>query len=301
MLGLVRQFFKDRNILEVDCPLLNKGFVVDAHIDLMEVKYLTLQKTYYLHSSPELMMKKLLMEGMGDIYQLAHVMRDGEKGALHNPEFTLIEWYRLNISFEEMIAETIEAIMLFLEHISVEIEMLSYREAFLRYAGFDYLDVDLPFLKNRAQEKGLFCAFPQEEESKDAYLNILIAHEVEPHLGKEKLTVLYHYPATQAALAATSFVDKEAVSKRFEVYYKAIELANGYQELQDGRQVKKRMEEANSLRIKMGKEAYPLDEKFFQGALPSCCGVAVGFDRLLMLHVKQKTIQSVLPFAMDCL
>jgi len=295
MLATSRAFFAERGILEVDCPLLSASASVDAHIDLIPVTY---QKNQirYLHSSPEYGMKRLLAEGVGDIYQLSHVFRDGEHGRKHNPEFMMVEWYRCGITFHDMIVETAAFIQLFVGS-GLPIQMISYREALQRYAGIDYVQMTPDDLTAFLQKKGIPPYSPNL--SKDDLLNLILGALVEPILGQSGLTVLTHYPASQAALAKTITLGNELVAERFEVYFQGIELANGYHELCNAQEQRQRLEEANQERIALGKQSLPIDENFLQAlskGLPDCCGVAVGFDRLMMLRQGVSSLEEILPF-----
>lgn len=292
MFQKARQFFSEKGVLEVDCPSLSRYASCDAHIDLIPA-HLMNNIACFLHSSPEYGMKRLLSLGMGDIYQLSHVFRDGEYGQRHNPEFMMAEWYRLACSFEQMIEETLDFIQLFLGKLPAE--YLSYREAFLRYAKID------PYLASDEElKKHLQTIAPDAvADSRDDICNYILALEIEPHLGKDKLSVLTFFPPSQAALAKTRKYDGQNVAERFEVYYQTVELANGYHELQDPDEQLKRLHEANETRVALKKEMLPIDMRFIESlrkGLPECSGVAVGIDRLMMLRHKKETIEQVMPF-----
>jgi elongation factor P--(R)-beta-lysine ligase len=299
MLKEARQFFHERNILEVDCPCLSRFASVDAYIDLVPARYAG-RENAYLHSSPEYGMKRLLAQGIGDIGQLSHVFRDGECGFKHNPEFMMAEWYRCGIPFSGMIQETITFIQLFLGHLRSH--QISYREVFQRYAGFDYLEMSeedlIGYLHNHQ-----IAVYPDVvQEGKDALLNLLLGALIEPQLGQEELCVLAYYPSTQAALANTITIGNERVAERFEVYFRGMELSNGYHELTDAAEQRKRLIESNQHRRKLGKDELPIDENFLSAlsqGIPDCCGVAVGFDRLMMLRHGASHIRDVVPFAWD--
>lgn len=299
MLSRARAFFATRNIIEVDCPILTIGASVDTHIDLMAAVYAECE-TRFLHSSPEYGMKRLLADGMGDIYQLSHVFRDGESSNKHNPEFMMAEWYRIGISFKEMIEETLEFVRIFLG--TLPGKTITYREAFLQYAGFDYYTATVPFLMKYLEDRGIHLYSNIEQEGKDALLNIILSNFIEPHLGKDELCALAYYPASQAALAKTLLHGDELVAERFEVYYKGYELANGYHELTNAKEQHARFVEANVARRKLGKSELPIDEAFLAAlakGLPDSCGVAVGFDRLMMLRHQTSNIGDVIPFTWD--
>lgn len=300
MLQRSRLFFEERNVLEVDCPAISRASSVDLHIDPITV-YSQGKPAGYLNPSYEYGMKRLLAQGIGDIYQLGHVFRDGEIGPLHNPEFTMTEWYRLNFSFEEMIEETLDYIRLFLGPLSAH--SLSYRQTIQEFLSIDYLSQDTTALLSLAEQKELHLPPDASHWDKDTLLQLLITFLIEPHLGKDHLFVLTYYPATQAALSKTLLLpDGEKVGCRFEIYYQGIELANGYHELTDPAEQRRRFEESNRARISANKTPLPLDEHFLSAldaGMPDCCGVAVGFDRLMLLKQGQKDLKTVLPFTWE--
>lgn len=299
MLRKARSFFDGRGVLETDCPIISPSAAIDVHIDLIPALDV-FQNKRYLHSSPEYGMKRLLAEGIGDIYQLSHVFRQGELGHKHNPEFMMAEWYRCAISFEEMIKETFDFIRLFLGDLSDY--TLSYREALLKYTGIDYVHATETQLLEYLKSRNVTVYDTVAEEGKDALLNLILGLYVEPELGRDSLCALAYYPASQAALAQTIQRGEESAAERFEVYYQGIELANGYHELADSSEQRKRLMESNRDRVKMGKEELPVDERFLEAlekGLPECCGVAVGFDRLMMLRHGAAHIEEVIPFSWD--
>lgn len=292
MLEQARNFFKVRGVLEVDCPLLTRKASVDLHIDLIPALYAK-EEVRYLHSSPEYGMKRLLVAGIGDCYQLAHVFRDGEIGHKHNPEFMMAEWYRLDAHFEEFILETLDFIQLFLGKLPIEI--LSYKEVFEKYLKINPLTASFQDLKAVIENREIPTYPSLFDEGKDSLLNLLLATLIEPQLGNGVLSVIKDYPSSQAALAKKNGL----VASRFEVYYQGIELANGYDELADPKEQYLRFEEANLERIRLGKPPLPIDTDFISAlekGLPSCCGVAVGFDRLMMLRHQTASIADVIAF-----
>lgn len=267
MLAKARAFFASREILEVDVPVLSQQASVDAHIDLIQAT--CCGKRCFLHSSPEYGMKKLLSLNhgeLGDIYQLSHVFREEELGEWHHPEFMMAEWYRIGITFEEMIEETLAFVSLFLDVDS----------------GFDLFSY-----------KSLFKAdFPDSLEERDR----IFAFDIEPQLGEHRLAVVKDFPPEQAALSQIS----GGVAERFEVFYRGVELANGYHELLNAHEQKKRLDSANQMRVELGKESYPVDRSFIEAlenGIPDCCGVAVGFDRLMMLRHNVEKIDDILPLS----
>lgn len=298
MLAKSRQFFKDYNVVEVDCPFLSRFASVDTNIELIPAQ--PIGGARFLHTSPEYCMKRLLAAGMGDIFQLSHVFRNGEQGVKHNPEFTMAEWYRAGITFERMIDETIEYIRLFLGDLPYQ--TMSYRDVIKKYAGFDYLHLSIPQLIDKLKSFGIDVYPGIEKEGKDAVLNLVMGTIVEPNLGKDELFVLSHFPASQAALAKICQRGDESVGERFEVYYKGFELSNGYHELSDPKEQRKRLLESNQERVANNRSELPIDEFFLKAlekGFPDTCGVAVGFDRLMMLRHNAQHIADVLPFSWD--
>lgn len=285
MLAQARAFFAKRGVLEVDTGALVKCPPNDSHIDVIG----TDQDNSYLHTSPEYAMKRLLAEGLGDCYFLGHVFRKGELGSLHNPEFTMVEWYRVGISFGAMIQETCGFLSLFFG--PKPIRLLSYREAFERYVGIDYSRAPLSELQRLTHS-----TWPR-----DTCIYYLMTHQIEPRLGRGELTALTNFPPDQAALACVVEKNGEPVAERCEIYHEGIELTNGFHELADADELRCRFAEKNRARLAEGKEPYALDEKFLAAlqTLPDCCGMALGFDRALMLRHKLQSIKQVLPFAWD--
>lgn len=268
MLARCRTFFAEKRVLEVDVPILSRSASVDTHIELIQAS--CCNQPAYLHSSPEYGMKRLLALGVNDIYQISHVFRDYEKGERHTPEFTMAEWYRIGMTLKEMIDETVQFILLFLEDLPLDYEIFTYEQAFWRWYG----------------------EFPSSLEERDA----LFAFEIEPHLGKNSLAVVSGFPVEHAALAR---IGNNGLAERFEVYYQGIELANGYHELIDPVEQSRRIDETNHARATLGKQMLPPDREFIEAleaGLPDCCGVAVGFDRLMMLRHKLEDIRNASSF-----
>lgn len=276
-----RAFFKARGVLEVDTPLLSSFAPIDRYIDVMQVET-GCSSPFYLHTSPEYAMKKLLAMAPIDLYQLSHVFRAGEKGEKHALEFTMIEWYRKNCSLQFLIQETIE---LFAEFIDVScMQTYTYEEAFLSYCGFNPLTI--PLLK---LQKKTGINSPHLNE----HLDYLWATQVEEKFPENTLILIHPFPEFLSALAQV----KNGKAQRFELYYNGLELANGYDELFDAKQLRTRLEEANRFRVQEGKPSLPIDE-FFLDSVEKIntpyVGVAVGFDRLLMAQEKAERISEVL-------
>ncbi len=300
MLARSRQFFSDRGILEVDVPMCTVHACIDENIDLMTV-HGNLGPPRYLQSSPEYGMKRLLAEGSGDIFQIGHVFRDSEVGAKHNPEFTMVEWYRCGFTFEQMVHETADFVRLFLG--DQKLTLLTYREAFRQFAGIDCFQSSKNALLHCLRSHGIELSAALEHESSiDDLLNLLMGSVIENHLGNDGLTALIDFPATQSALAETVPSEGVQVAKRFEIFYESKELANGYLELRDSAEQLQRLHRSNTLRESKGKGSLPVDPFFLkalESGLPSCCGVAVGFDRLMMLRHRSEHIKEIIPFCWD--
>ncbi len=297
-LSKVRTFFAKRFVLEVDVCALVRCPSLDANIESIEA-FVSDSASGYLHTSPEFAMKRLLSEGISDIYYLGHVFRKNDLGRLHNPEFTMIEWYRLGMPFGAFIEEACELIRLFLGPLPMR--LLSYRDAFLIYAKADPFDPNFNGPK-AARAIGISLSSDSVEWGHDDWLHLLMSHAVEPRLGKDELTVITDYPPSQAALSCIAEKNGFPVAERFEIYHKGIELSNGYHELTDANEQRRRFILENTARESAGKKPYPLDEGFLsalQKGLPDCCGVSVGFDRLLLLHFGLNSIHEVLPFSWE--
>ena len=299
-----RQFLSDRGILEVETPQLAAGLIVDAHIDPVTCIYrpegaatrASDGEPLYLQPSPEAPMKRLLTAGSGAIYQLARVFRDGESGRLHNPEFTMLEWYRPGFDLPEMIAEVGEYIcaMLGVERWTKR----PYREAFHDAVGVDPLDAPTEAFAGAAKSCGVGVPPGFDASSRNAWLDFFMSTRVEETLGRDGPECIYGYPPSQAALAQIAG-EGGPVAERFEFYVRGIELCNGYHELVDVREHQLRFEEANMRRAGMRKEPLPVDQEFMaalERGLPNCSGVALGFDRLAMLACGASSVGDVIAF-----
>jgi lysyl-tRNA synthetase class 2 len=252
----------------------------------------------YLQTSPEFGMKRLLAAGIGDCYQITRSFRRGEVGSLHNPEFTIIEWYRVGNSYRELMKE-VGAFAAFVGDWPAA-EELSYAEAFERRLGVDPHSSAIDELAELAKERGYQAGDGLPD--RDELLNFLLADAVEPHLGRGQPTLLYDYPATQAALAKIRQETAYAVAERFELYIDGVELANGYQELTDAEELRRRNRRQNELRRAKGLAELPAESKLLaamDAGLPECTGVALGFDRLAMLALGCKTVAEVMAFPFE--
>lgn len=285
MLRLSRSFFHKRGFVEVDVSMLSTTAPIDPYIDLVQA--FCCGEAHYLHSSPEYGMKKLLAECSQDIYQISHVFRDNEKGSFHSPEFMMVEWYRMGISFENMFLETKAFIELFVG--KQELDTLTYKEAFEQALNIDPFSTTTKDLLQLC--KDLNIDLYSGAQTRENLLNLILSSAVEPHFNPNHITVLCDYPPHEAALAKTEKNEEgQEVAKRFEIFFKGLELANGYKELTDAKEQEKRLVQAQQKRSALNKLSYPIDKDFIQAlkkGLPECCGVAVGFDRLMLLSEQQ--------------
>jgi lysyl-tRNA synthetase class 2 len=250
----------------------------------------------FLHTSPEYAMKRLLAAGAGDIYQVCHVFRGAERGRLHNPEFTMVEWYRLGFSLEQLMHEVAELVRTLLRR-DLPLELVSYRDAVRRHAGLDPLDAGIEELQRAAQALG-FDARHAREAGRDELLDLIVGAKVGPALGSGTLTFMHRYPASQAALARLDPADPR-LALRFELYHRGIELANGYHELTEAAEQRRRFSADQQARASRGLPVALLDQRLLaalDAGLPDCAGVALGFDRVLMLALDLASIEDVLAF-----
>jgi lysyl-tRNA synthetase class 2 len=294
MLRAAREYFAATHTLEVETPTLSAAAVTDVH--LSSVRTQACGKDYYLQTSPEYAMKRLLASGCGDIYQIARVYRDGESGRYHNPEFTMIEWYRIGIDHHALMTDVEQLLgsLLPAHRSSERAERISYRDAVQLHAGVDALDDPPSVLIASLNQAGIDVPVGLEQR-RDACLDLIMSTLVAPHLGRERLTFIHDYPASQAALARVH----GRIASRFEAYLDGIELANGFHELVDVKEQRKRFEADNADRQQRGLPIMPIDEHFLTAldhGLPECAGVALGFDRLVMCASDAKHIDDVIAF-----
>lgn len=301
LLGATRQFFAAREVLEVDTPLIVRRAASEPHLHSAAVRLPGVSDPLFLATSPEYAMKRLLAAGCPDIYQMAHVVRGAEVSRLHNPEFMLIEWYRLGFGLTELMRETAQlAGELLGVPADAPLQLLSYAEAFQQALGADPLTLPDPSLSELAVLRGLDAALAQRC-SRDELLDWLMAVVVGPGLGTDRLCCLHHYPASQAALARLDPLDAR-FALRFELYYRGVELANGFEELADASEQRARFEAEQRARQRRSLPVHQLDERLLaalEHGLPAVSGVALGFDRALMLRLGAEDIRSVLPFPTD--
>ncbi len=296
LLHSIRAFFARREVLEVQTPLLASAANTDPHIDSLAVHSALADYPHYLLSSPELPIKRLLAAGVGDCYQLGAVFRDGEAGRQHNPEFTLLEWYRLGYRLLDLLGE-VEQLIQQQAGQTLEIRRYRYAQLFEEVLDIDPLCASTAQLNQRLYADSLWQP-AQGELDKDAALDLLFSQRIAPQFPAQQLTGIYHYPRSQASLARLS-EDDPRVAERFEVYWGSTELANGFYELCDAREQQQRFAQDNQQRVRAGKPAMPIDPHFIaalQHGLPECSGVALGIDRLLMKILDKAHIHEVLSF-----
>lgn len=300
-LAATRAFFAERSVLEVDTPIVVNAPVTDVHIHSAEVRLdASANAPLYLHTSPEYAMKRLLAAGSGDIYQICHVVRGEERSRLHNPEFTLVEWYRLGFDADALMDEVAALVALLVGRPAMPVEKLTYSQSFERVLGLDPLTVPLAALETLARERGYqSCAVAESE--RDELLDLLMGAHVGPTLGRGRLTFVHRYPASQAALARLDPMDPR-VALRFELYAEGVELANGFQELGDAGEQRSRFAADRAARRRRGLVDPPADERMLAAlgaGLPECSGVAVGFDRVLMIAAQARSLDEVMAFPTD--
>ncbi|ABR75131.1 elongation factor P--(R)-beta-lysine ligase [Actinobacillus succinogenes] len=296
----IRRFFTDRGVLEVETPILSEFGVTDVHLSTFSTEFVAPQaersKTLWLNTSPEYHMKRLLAAGTGAIFQLCHVFRNEEAGSRHNPEFTMLEWYRPHFDMYRLINEVDDLLQQILD--CEPAESMSYQFAFQEFVGVDPLSAERPILVELARKYNFMCDL---DEDRDTLLQFLFSTVVEPKIGQERPVAVYHFPATQAALAQISSEDHR-VAERFEFYYKGLELANGFHELTDHREQLHRFEQDNVQRAKLALPQREIDRRLLgalQAGVPNTSGVALGVDRLVMIALDKKRIEEVMAFAIN--
>ena len=294
VLAEVRRFFADRAVMEVETPLLGTSTVTDVHLQSFEVRtHDPSQLPLFLQTSPEYAMKRLLAAGSGPIYQIAKAFRSGERSRLHNPEFTLIEWYRPGFSLADLMDEVEQFIMRLL--CRQKIPRYSYRELFRKHLNLDPHTITLQELQRHSDE--LIDVRGADLDATD-YLQLLMDQKIEPRLPDK--CFVYEYPEAQAALSVVApDADGVPVAQRFELYVDGMELANGYFELADAAEQRARFEGDLARRQQLGLPAVPVDEELLaalEAGLPSCAGVALGLDRLLMVLGQNRDISDVISY-----
>ena len=301
LLAATRAFFAERNVLEVETPLLARAGVTDVHLASLSTRLAGRAAPYYLQTSPEYAMKRLLAAGSGDIYQICKAFRDEPSGRHHNPEFTLIEWYRTGFDHLALMDE-VEALLARLlgAQLRHPVERLSYREAFARELALDPFEAPLEALAALAARR-LGAGAGVHGGDRDTLLELLMGALVGPALGASRITFVDAYPASQAALARL-LPGSPATAARFEAYVGGVELCNGFHELGDAAEQRRRFEADLGARAAAGLPAVPIDERLLgalAAGLPDSAGVALGFDRVVMLSSGVDSLEAAMPFMVD--
>lgn len=304
LLQQIRTFFDVRNVTEVETPLLSHGTITDLHLEAFASRYDFLagsntSAAMYLQTSPEFAMKRLLASGYGDIFQLCKAFRHEASGKHHNPEFTILEWYRLGFSHFDLMDE-VEELLKNVLHCAGS-SKISYQQLFMTTIQLDPLSTTFEELLDTIKYHGKYSDWLATETNIDTLLQFIMSEIIEPTIGKDAPCFLYDFPASQASLAKISPKDSR-VAERFECYYRGIELANGFNELTDAKVQVERFKQDNTLRIALGLVDKPTDVNFLsalESGLPACSGVALGIDRLIMLALNKNDIKNVLSFPVE--
>lgn len=299
VLQTIRQFFAARDVLEVDTPAMSHATVTDIHLHTFQTEFVgpgyASGGHLHLMTSPEFHMKRLLAAGSGSIYQISKAFRNEESGRYHNPEFTMLEWYRVGFDHHALMDE-MEALLQQVLSIDAA-ERMTYQQAFETVLNVCPLQGSMNELRQAAAKLGL-SDIAEPEQDRDTLLQLLFSIGIEPYIGQQVPAFVYDFPASQAALAKINSADSR-VADRFEVYFKGIELANGFHELDNPDEQLARFEADNAKRCEMGLAKQPIDYHLIaalQAGLPACAGVALGIDRLIMLALGEDHIDKVTAF-----
>jgi len=298
--ALIRRFFAERGVLEVETPILSEAGNTEPNIESFSTTFsgpvTAGSRERWMRTSPEHALKRLLAAGVGDCYELGRVFRNGEAGRRHNPEFTMLEWYRVGFDHRRLMRETAELVSaaLTMKGRDATIVEKSYRDLFIEGLGLDPFAASLdalraPLSEFRINEEGL---------SRDDWLDLLITHRLQPAFPNDRITIVYDFPASQCALARIRN-DDPPVAERFELFLGSYELANGYHELTDAAEQRARFERDNARRRARGQREVPIDERFLAALseMPACAGVALGIERLLMVLTGVDDIRDALAFS----
>ena len=297
----IRAYFGERNVLEVETPIMSAAANTDPNIESFGTPFSghvdAGPRQRWLRTSSEFAQKRLLAAGVGDCYELGRVFRDGEAGRRHNPEFTMLEWYRVGWDHRRLIDECVDLVRaaLALADAAATVQQTTYRALFVDTLGVD------PFSAAPERLAGLLGDVKVDGAglTRDDWLDLLLTHRIQPHFARDRITVIYDYPASQCALAKIRAGDPP-VAERFELYLGVHELANGYHELTDATEQRTRFERDNARRRERGLAPRPLDENLLAAlarGLPDCAGVALGIERLLMAMCGSDDIADVMAFA----
>ncbi|WP_432745545.1 EF-P lysine aminoacylase EpmA [Methylobacter sp. G7] len=301
MLAELRQFFAERSVLEVETPLLSHSIGTDPQLEFFTTEYcLSPQRqTLFLQTSPEFAMKRLLAAGSGCIYQIGKAFRNGESGRFHNPEFTMLEWYRVGFTLPQLMDEITELFAgLFKEQSLQETQRVSYQSIFVSYTGLDplifsYQDYCVFARKSQIPEAVDICGHDHA-----VWLDFIFSHKVQPHLGENALCMVYGYPACQSSLARINEGNAQ-IADRVELFINGVELGNGYYELTDAKEQSRRFDQELAIRKQQKLPVIVKDQRLIaalESGLPECSGMAIGLDRLLALLSNSASLDEVLSF-----
>ncbi|QEG24629.1 elongation factor P--(R)-beta-lysine ligase [Mariniblastus fucicola] len=310
LLRKIRAFFEDRDFLHVETPLLSRDTVVDRYIDPVRVSESNViaggsqdpghgDANFFLQTSPEFAMKRLLASGATSIFQICKAFRKGESGRRHNPEFTMLEWYRVG----DDLLKGIDLLAQFAKFVFDvnQVATITYRDAFVAVVGIDPFSASIEQFAAACEFNGVDTTSFVDDQDRDSWLNLIMSEIVEPKLGVKHPVIVFDWPTSQAALAKIR-CDDHVYAERFELYVNGVELANGYHELLDPVELLDRNEWVNQQRLADGIAALPLESQLLEAmrhGLPACSGVALGIDRLLMVLLKKESIGDVIAFPID--
>jgi lysyl-tRNA synthetase class 2 len=303
LVRLLRTFFDQRGFVEVQTPILSRSCIIDRHLDPIRVDGKEVlgphcTEPWFMQTSPEQSMKRLLASGMGNIYQLGPVFRSTESGAIHNPEFTMAEWYEIGAEFEQGL-NTLNALCQTLLH-TPPATRTTFADAWSVHTGFDLWTADQKRLASLSLERGIVHS-PSWSNDWDDWVNLIFSLIIQPNLGWNTPVLLTHFPASQAALARLDPVDPRT-ALRYELFYRGVELANGYDELTERNEFETRAIVANTERIQSGKAPLPVENPLLSAmdsGVPPSCGCALGFDRVVMLACNATRLDEVIPFTAE--
>jgi len=301
LFGRIREFFAAAGVMEVETPIASRAAASGPTLDSLRTRWSGASagpQTLYLQTSPEFPMKRLLAAGSGPIFQICKVFRDGERGSRHHPEFSLLEWYRPGLGYGALMTEVAELVRYALDRPQLSVRRISYRDLFRTHLGLDPMRADVAALRRTADD---LLGYRDPDLDRDGWLDLLLTHRIEPALDRNRLIFVYDYPPSRAALARIRR-DAEPVAERFELYLGGMELANGFRELTDPSEQRRRFDADLRERSAQGLDRLPLDEAFLaalEAGMPEAAGVALGLDRLLMIVTGSTHIDQILAFPVE--
>ncbi|MBK8816818.1 MAG: EF-P lysine aminoacylase GenX [Methylococcaceae bacterium] len=305
MLQNIRKFFAERSVLEVETPLLGSAIGTDPQLDFFTTtfQWSPMQQKLFLQTSPEFAMKRLLASGSGSIYQICKAFRNGESGRFHNPEFTMLEWYRVGYSLPELMSEIDELMMQLFDGIKSfqPAEKITYQAVFKSYTNLDPIAFSYEDYAAYARNHGISEAITICGQDQSAWLDFIFSHHIQPHLGWDSICLIYGYPACFSSLARVN-AENSAITDRVELFIQGVELGNGYYELGDFKEQSSRFDREIAARKASERPDIVKDNKLLaalEAGLPDCSGIAIGLDRVLMLLSESASIDEVLSFSIS--